>query len=441
VPPIVLAVLLAFSAISTPAHAQTETGAAKGQETGKVGIISRLRENWNHLLRRSKDPIVLSPAQKAAVGNVTSSPEAVNVSVLKMPDPALVQEMMTRDLPQDERYAKVVLPLSGDKYVTLLRKRPTVKSDQGFTWRGEVEQTGEPAVLMLWRDGHLTGNFAYNGNIFMVNNLGSDIHTLSEFDPNKLPPDHTPGTKNTTAGHAPAVPKVAPFPDAERRALEAKTIVIDVMILYTKDAAAKHIGDPADLLALAIEQANETYRNSGLGNITLRLVHTQQIDFDEAGIDQFNIVYQMADGAGPFKDVKRLRNEKRADIVGLIIDNPNGCGLSTRVGADADEAFFVVHHSCAAMTISIAHEVGHIIGARHDRVVDANNTPFAYGHGYVNGNKWRTMMSYKEGCGGCPRIPYWSNPRVMYKGEATGTAANDNARVILEQAERVSRFR
>jgi hypothetical protein len=46
-----------------------------------------------------------------------------------------------------------------------------------------------------------------------------------------------------------------------------------------------------------------------------------------------------------------------------------------------------------------------------------------------------------EGCGGCPRIPYWSNPRIKYKGDPTGTAANDNARVILAQAERVSKFR
>jgi hypothetical protein len=91
--------------------------------------------------------------------------------------------------------------------------------------------------------------------------------------------------------------------------------------------------------------------------------------------------------------------------------------------------------------MSIAHEVGHILGARHDRIVDKNNAPFAYADGYVNGTKWRTMMSYKEGCGGCPRIPYWSNPRISYKGESTGNAASDNARVILEQAERVSKFR
>lgn len=92
-------------------------------------------------------------------------------------------------------------------------------------------------------------------------------------------------------------------------------------------------------------------------------------------------------------------------------------------------------------TFTIAHEVGHILGARHDRLVDGNNEPYAYAHGYVNGTKWRDIMSYKGSCGGCPRIPFWSNPRIVYEGEATGTHASDNARVILEQAERVSNFR
>ena len=81
------------------------------------------------------------------------------------------------------------------------------------------------------------------------------------------------------------------------------------------------------------------------------------------------------------------------------------------------------------------------MGARHDRLVDRNETPFAYAHGYVNGSKWRDIMSYQRGCDGCPRLPFWSNPRVLYRGEPTGTVANDNARVILEQAERVASFR
>jgi hypothetical protein len=271
-------------------------------------------------------------------------------------------------------------------------------------------------------------------------------------DRRKLPSDHPPAAmrdsvpSNSDESAAPRPlppePKVAPFSDAERKALEAKLITIDVMLLYTKRVANDYIRDPADLLGLAVEETNETFRNSGLGNITLRLVHTQLIDnYDASADDQFNHLYRMVDGIGPFKDVKKLRNEKHADIVGLIIDNPNGCGLSTRIGPDSDDAFFVVHHACATITMSIAHEIGHILGVRHDRLVDASDSPFPYGHGYVNGTKWRDIMSYKEGCGGCPRMPFWSNPRIKYEGEPTGAAAADSARVILELAERVSKFR
>ena len=36
--------------------------------------------------------------------------------------------------------------------------------------------------------------------------------------------------------------------------------------------------------------------------------------------------------------------------------------------------------------------------------------------------------------------PDRSSPRVLYKGEPTGTLLEDNARVILERAEKVSKF-
>jgi hypothetical protein len=317
-----------------------------------------------------------------------------------------------------------------------------VKSNRGFTWRGAVEETGERAILMLWNDGHLSGYFAYKGRVFSVNHAGDDIHVIAAVE---LPPDHSPGTPGSDQSapprSPPSEPDVAPFPEAERIALEAKKINIDLMLLYTKTAADHYLGEPADLLANAIEEANETFTRSGLGNISLRLVHTQLIEYDETSGQTFDHLYRMVDGEGAFKDMKRLRNEKRADVVGLILHSPTGCGQSTRVGAEADEAFFIAHHACAANTYTIAHEVGHIIGARHDRLIDAANSPFAYAHGYVNGTKWRDIMSYKEACGGCPRIPFWSNPRVLYLGEPTGTSAADNARVILEQAERVANFR
>jgi len=408
--------------------------------------VTKLEDDWNHILRQHKEPGSLRPAQQAVVNKAIGSDETVSVNVLKMPSAAVIEHAMT--YPE----GKVVLPLAQGNNITLVRTQTTVRTQKGLSWRGFVEGTGEKAALMLWNDGRLSGYFAHNGRLFSVTNIGGDIHTLAEMDAAKLPPDHPPTPQSKSADSSPLdlsttmrpaspEPAVSPFSDAERKALEAKKITIDVMILYTKFAASHYIRHPADILALAIEEANESFANSGLGNITLRLVHSGVIDYDGRSDDHFTHLYRMVDGVGPLKEVKRLRNEKRADIVGLVIDNPLGCGLSTRVAPDSEEAFFVVHHSCALISYSIAHEIGHIIGARHDRMVDPMTKPYAYAHGYINGSKWRTLMSYKEGCGGCPRIPFWSNPRIMYMGEPTGTAGNDAARVILQEAERVSKFR
>jgi hypothetical protein len=385
----------------------------------------------------------------AELGALTSDQRAI---IGKIARPSQEENVQYAGAPTDLIGAEIRLPFSEGKHITLVRTGTTVQRDGSVAWRGEVEETGERAVLMLWSNALLTGYFAYKGTIFTVESLGGGVHAFAEMDRRKLPADHPPPAPardsapmnpnaSATPRPAPPEPAVAPFADADRRALEAKTITIDLMVLYTGNVAKRYIRDPADLLTLAVEETNQTFRNSGLGNISLRLVHSQLIDYDGTTEDQFTHLYTMVDGLGPFKDVKKLRDEKRADIVGLIIDNPKGCGLSTRVGPERDEAFFVVHHSCAAVTMSIAHEIGHVLGARHDRFVDESNVPFAYGHGYVNGTKWRDIMGYKEGCGGCPRIPFWSNPRIMYKGEPTGTAAADNARVILELAERVSKFR
>jgi len=418
--------LCAFYPLSMPLLAQ-----GTGDNAGKKGP-----KEQTVITDKNRDQVRLTPDQQGVVDKLIRLPETVNVGVVNL------AEKGPRD---QDGYTHIYLPLADGKKVTLVRTQPTVKTEQGFTWRGKVDPSGERAVVMLWQDGHLSGYFGYQGRVYMINHAGGEIHTMAEIDPGKLPPDHPPEQQDKVGSRAlgppPAEPAVDPFPDTERLALEAKDVTIDLMLLYTKNAASHHIGDPAKLLALGIEQANDTFRNSGLGNIKLRLVHSEEVDYDETGGELFQHLYQMVDGKGPFANVKKLRNEKRADIVGLVLHSPNGCGLSTRVAGDAEDAFFVVHHACAAITYSIAHEVGHILGTRHDRVMDTISKPFVYGHGYINGTKWRDMMSYQEGCGGCPRIPYWSNPRVKYEGEPTGTAASDNARVILEQAERVSKFR
>jgi peptidyl-Asp metalloendopeptidase len=454
---LVVVMVDAFPTNAQPTSGHAENPATTTEQANSKSRMGRLRrqlqllgikfnllsEGWSQVLKRDKTPT--SHAQKEDLAKAKQSPETVHIGVIRAPEAVVAEYALTGG--PDDGMSRIVIPINEDERITVVRTE-AVKTAKGVIWRGAIEDTGERAVLLWWMDGRLTGEFGYKGHIFTVMNMGGELHALLEADPKMMPPEHpvNPTDPREDEGRAlapeePTIPKVEPVSSADLMALEAKTIIIDVMMLYTKRAASHYMRNPEDVLTLSFERANESLRISGLGNISFRLVHTQAVDYDEQGSEEFDDLYRMVDGVGPFKDVHRLRDEKHADVVGLVEDNPSGCGLSTRVAPDSEEAYFVVHYACAAITISIAHEIGHILGARHDRAIDPNNSPFPYGHGYVNGTKWRDIMSYEESCNGCPRMPIWSNPRVLYKGEPTGTLTEDNARVILEQAERVSKFR
>lgn len=364
---------------------------------------------------------------------------------------------------------RIVVHLNDAESITARRTSLDVKKN-GWTWRGEIDGTGEPIMIMWWKDGRSSGMFTYRGDMYTlktVTKFDAEVHAFAETHHDRLPAHHAAmrprdhrrdhasfkGQQDSAGGTALATraltayassmaqPDVPTISLAERRAMAAKSITIDVMILYTSKVASKYLDVETDVVARSIEEANASFVNSDIGNIKLRLVHSQQINYDESDGEHFNHLYRMVDGVGAFAKVRALRNEKRADVVVLIADDASGCGLATRVSADSEEAFAVVHHACAVLTYSVPHEIGHIIGARHEASLDQGVSPLSYGHGYVNGTKWRDIMSYKASCDGCPRLALWSNPTIKINGEPAGTAQADNARVMLEQAGRVSKFR
>ena len=393
--------------------------------------------------------------------------------------PALAAGTIVSDLVDRLFTTRIVVHLNNDKQRVTVRVTSAETRDSGTTWRGETTETGEPAMLMGWNDGRSSGMFAYRGRVYTFQKsagVNGRIQAVAELDPERIAAQHEAmlaqapqketslvsrsitsflhlreraardhqhhDSADATSDAIQSAPmQIALLSPAQRQELAARKTTIDVMVLYTKKAAANYVDIETDLIAHAIEEANASFRNSGIGNIALNLAHTQAVDYTETERDHFNHLYRMVDAVGPFEKVHALRNEKRADVVILIVDDASGCGLATRVGADAEEAFAVVHHTCAALMYSIPHEIGHIIGARHDAAVDQTPSTSAYGHGYVNGTKWRDIMSYGAGCNGCPRLPVWSNPTIKVKGEPAGTLLADNARLLLEQAERVASFR
>ena len=78
-------------------------------------------------------------------------------------------------------------------------------------------------------------------------------------------------------------------------------------------------------------------------------MHAYETNYVEEDGEHFQHVWRFADkDDGDMDEIHGLRDKYRADVGVLIVDDPSGCGLATRVYADEDEAFAVVHHECAA---------------------------------------------------------------------------------------------
>jgi hypothetical protein len=432
----------------------------------------------------------MSEDQSRMMHEAMSSQAAMGMAMMALPDPKVMEYALTKGMngAKEEQPAELTLPLDAKTSVTARRTR-VEKTPDGYVWHGTIEPDGDPVTLLWWPSGRLSGQITYRGHHYVVKNLGGNMHGVVEIAPRMLPPEHAPmapGLMNkmhmredplVTKGDASMLPdmvKPAPAPspaeplrnlqdvpskkaDARSKAHEhlalitpppapaspvkSEPITIDLLVAYTPQAASHYTDIVKDLIDVAVEEVNQSFRNSGIDNVRVRLVHAYQTDYKESG-SHFEHVFRFADkGDGYMDEVHGLRDQYKADIAALIVHDPNGCGLSAAVAPAADRAFTVVHHECAAVSYSLAHEIGHLIGARHNIALDDDKQPYPFGHGFVSGKDWRTMMSYEETCDGCPRIPIWSNPAVKVKGVPAGDDMSDNARVIREGAARVAGFR
>lgn len=295
--------------------------------------------------------------------------------------------------------------------IVAVRTRREVRPGGSITWLGQVEGFPGSHASLTFHRGRIAGSIFFGERLFEI----SSTHEGSfffEVDTAELPP--LPDPVGSGAGEESFAPPTA-----------AAGTIQDLLVVYT--AASRQRWGQAGLEAKildAVATANQAYQNS-LIDLQLQLVGMSEIAYSETGNmgDALERLQRTSDG---FMDsVHAQRDLLGADLVALIDEDSNYCGIAyvmqSASGGFASWAFSVTASDCLS-NHTLAHEVGHNQGNAHDRASSNVAGVFDYSYGYrrcgTDGTGFRTVMSYS--CSGASRILHFSNPNVSYGGFATG---------------------
>jgi hypothetical protein len=284
------------------------------------------------------------------------------------------------------------------------------KKKEKFIWRGKIEKDGGTVTLVV-NKGKITGMIRAKKETYSIEHLVDDIHTVFKIDQSKFPPEHPKKFPKGAIRNQGAIRDRSKAVSSNISLLDSlsdsgQTKRIKVLVCYTK-SASDQTSDIVSLIELAVDEANQSYINSNI-NLELELVHTYEVNYTESSSFDTDLDRFSDPDDGHMDEIHDKRYYHCADIAVLIINNADYCGLADTIEADVNEAFAAVHFDCATGYYSFAHEIGHLQGARHNPEADSTNSPYKYGHGYLNvSGGWRTIMAYNDSANCCTRLQYW----------------------------------
>ncbi len=218
--------------------------------------------------------------------------------------------------------------------------------------------------------------------------------------------------------------------------LKAQKESVDILIVYTpavKSVYVDHDGVVARVQELIV-QGNLGFDNS-LVDVELNLLDVIGINYTESATDLNDDLYSLRFEDGVMDEVLQLREDWGADLVCLLRDGYAGgnAGLAyilEDTEGFSEMAFSVVTVQAAVSNRTFIHEIGHNLGATHDRIYTPEDGLFSYSHGLQftgnDGVDYRTIMAIYDSEFPSTRLNYFSNPSVNYRGTSTGVIIGDS---------------
>jgi|GEM_PF-951985 len=341
----------------------------------------------------------------------------------------------------------LLIGLSPTQRLRVSKKHSETVGTNHFIWSGEVSGAAAQSTFVV-HNGNVTANIRdANHALYHIEPIGEGLHALTQINVSSFPPSAPPLQVTQPLSAAAAG---IPSPGyAAAPATRAAPVEIDVLVAFTP-SVRRAVYDIESRIQLALAETHQTYQNS---EIHIRLNWVDSFEWDYAENSNWN---QMIQDFAQLPLLNERRNISGADAAILLVNHASYCGLANMLSHRPEERPYesarsvaLVYYACLVGTYAFAHELGHIQGAHHNEHI-ATNWVFPYGHGYIHSvpggaSNFSTVMSYNFGAGcayGCPYIPHFSNPDILYNGIPTGTeGTNNNARVLNETAANLASFR
>jgi len=171
--------------------------------------------------------------------------------------------------PQLAPSRNVNLNFSADKVFAAVATKIDQRSENEFTWYGNVPGKPSAVTLVVKGDKVMGSATIANEQLYAMEPLGSGLHAIIRKDPAKFPPEHPPGFEGIERSRKSLEPK------RDQRGDDTGQ-VIRVLVAYTPAVAAAH-SDIGSFFQLAIERKQHflseqpDYSSLGACPIPLRL--------------------------------------------------------------------------------------------------------------------------------------------------------------------------